>query len=497
MEIIEERGYGYGGYGEDREALRLYIEELVRRPFDLSRDYKLRGHLIRIGEEEHVLAVTLHHVASDGWSMSILVEEFVALYEAGVGGRAAQLKVLPVQYSDYAIWQRRYLEGAVMEEKLDYWKEKLRGLEVLDMPTDYSRPRVQSMRGDVKGFSIGRELSEGMRRMSREEGVTVFMTLLSGLKVLLYRYSGQEDISVGSPIAGRQHQEVEGLIGFFVNTLVLRSDLGGNPSFRELLHRVRETTLDGYDHQEVPFEKVVEAVVRERDMSRSPLFQVMFVLQNNAGYQVGAGSLPGLEIEWEGGEVKTTKFDLTFSIQETEGGMEGWIEYCTDLYSGETVSRMAEHYRLLLGSIVADGEERIGELNMLGEKERHQLMEEFQGKEVEYPKDKTVVDLFREQVERTPDNVAVVFEEEEMSYRELNERANRLAHYLKDRYRIGPDDLVCLCVDRSEHMLTGILGVLKAGGAYVPMDPGYPEERIQFVVRDTGAKVVLTAGNEA
>ncbi|WP_262892891.1 non-ribosomal peptide synthetase [Puia dinghuensis] len=473
-------------------GLQEHIGEVVSRPFDLSADYKLRAELIGLGAEEHVLVVTLHHIASDGWSAAILVREFRELYAAYVVGREPVLAELPVQYADYALWQRWYLEGEVLERQLAYWKQQLSGWQVLELPTDHVRPAVQSVRGGVVGFRVERALSEALQELSRREGVTLFMTLLAVFKVLLYRYSGQGDIVVGVPVANRTRQEVERLIGFFVNTLVLRSQLGGDPGFTELLQRVKQTTLEAYEHQEVPFERVVEAVVRERDLSRSPLFGVLFVLQNMERGTVEELTVVGLEVTGEPMSQTTSKYDLTLTLAEGEGGLVGDVEYCRDLSEPETIERLIGHYLELLRSVVAQPEQRISALGMISASERRQLVEGFNATQADYPLDRTVVDLVEEQAERSPEAIAVVYGQERVSYGELEERSNQLAHYLR-RLGVREEVLVPVCLERSVEMIIGILGILKAGGAYVPLDPEYPTGRLGYILEETEAKVVVSS----
>ncbi|HEX8333693.1 MAG TPA: amino acid adenylation domain-containing protein, partial [Segetibacter sp.] len=485
LNIIE--GSSYVG---DTEGLQLYIERLINKPFDLSAGYMLRAHLIILQKEEYILAVTLHHIASDGWSKSVLVREVVELYSAYVEERKAQLAPLPVQYADYSIWQRNYLQGELLEKKLGYWKEKLRDTSPLELPADYRRPAVQSTRGLSAGFIIEKDLSDGLDKLSRQQGVTLFMTLLAVFKVLLHRYSGQEDICVGTPVAGRQSHELEGLIGFFVNTLALRTEVRGDVLFTGLLQQVRLTTMEAYGHQEIPFEKVVEAVVKERDTSRNPLFQVMLVLRNTP--EVPELRLGQVRLSGEGYEHTTTMFDITLYITETDKGLQCSVEYSTDLYKAETIERMISHYKQLLNSVVSTPYKKIGELPMLSKAEEHQLLVEFNDTKVQYPGDKTIVDLFEEQVKRTPEEVALIFEGEQVSYRELNERANRLGHYLRSR-GVSKEVLVPICIERGVEMIVGILGIMKAAGAYVPIDPEYPIERIRYMLQDTGASLVVSS----
>src|SRR5580700_662990 len=473
--------------GERERVAEELAKEEAQRPFDLSKGGLIRARVLRLEEEEHVLLVTMHHIVSDGWSLGVLVREFSELYEAHREGRAWQLPELKIQYADYAEWQRGWLKGEVLEEQLRYWKEQLQGLEVLEIPTDKVRPAVASHEGASVRFSLTKELTRELKELSRREGVTLFMTLLAGYQVLLHRYSGQEDIAIGTPVANRNRGEIEGLIGFFVNTLVLRTDLRGKPAFREVLKRVREVTLGAYAHQEVPFEKLVEELAPERDLSRSPLFQVMLVLQNAPVEEL---ELSGLRVEVEGVETGVAKFDVTMSLQEAEERIAGVLEYDTDLFDQGRMERMAGHFEKLLEGIVADPEGRVGELPLLTEGEREQLLKEWNETGVKYQEEKCIHEMIEEQVERTPGAVAVVYGEEQLTYEELNRRANRLAHYLR-KQGVGAEERVGICMERSLEMVVGLLGILKAGGAYVPLDPEYPDERLKFMVQDAGIRVLL------
>jgi len=479
-------------FGEDKLELQGYIEELMEAPFDLSQDFMLRAELIRLQAEEHILVVVMHHIASDGWSRGILVRELTELYGAAMEGRQADLAPLPIQYADYALWQRRYVSGGVLEGQLGYWKEKLRGVAALELPTDLERPAVRSHRGAVKEFWIDKGLLDGLQELSGREGVTLYMTLLAAFQVLLARYSGQKDIAVGSPVGGRTHEELEGLVGFFISTVVMRSEVRGDMSFIELMQAVKETTLGAYEHQDAPFEKVVEAVVSERDLSRSPLFQALLSVQNMS--ESPALRLGDLELRpLVGVEQTTAQFDLSFLLEVRASGMFMMVEYCTDLFRLGTVKRIAGHYKELLRSIVADSGESVGRLGMLTEGEERQVLEEFNNTYVDYPRDKTVVDLFELQAAKSPEVVAVVFEGRELSYGELDRRSNQLGHYLRG-LGVREDSLVPICVERSVEMIIGILGILKAGGAYVPIDPGHPGDRIRYMLDDIGASRVVTHG---
>jgi len=472
----------------DNEVQRLATQE-AQQPFDLTIGPLLRVKLLRLDEAEHVLLLTMHHIVSDAWSLGVLMRELGVLYEAFSTGNPASVPELPIQYADFAYWQREWLSGEVLESQLAYWKQQLGGeLPALELPTDRPRPPVQTYRGARQSFELSKDLTDALKALSRREGVTLFMTLLAAFKTLLYRYTGQEDVVVGSPIANRNRAEIEGLIGFFVNTLVLRSDLGGTPSFRELLGRVREVALGAYAHQDMPFERLVEQLQPERDMSYNPLFQMMFVLQNAPVPDWGFSGLALSPLEVDS---KTAKFDLALSLTETEQILIGAFEYNTDLFDGATIARMVGHWRILLEAVVADPDKRIYELPILTEAEQHQLLMEWNDTEVDYPKDKCIHQLFEEQVERTPDHVAVVFEDEQLTYRELNARANQLAHYLQ-KLGVGSEVLVGICVERSLDLGVVILGTLKAGGACVLLDPTEPEQTLTFFLEDTQLPVLLT-----
>ena len=480
------------GFGGDRKVLDDYIRAIVSLPFDLSKDYMLRAMLISLGAEDHVLLLIMHHIASDGWSMSVMVKEIAELYESGISKREADLAPLPVQYADYSIWQRNYLQGEILDKKIGYWKQKLEGVASLQLPTDYQRPSVWSKRGSSKRFSIDKMLTGQLRSLSQQQGATLYMTLLAAFKILLHRYSGQQDICVGSPIANRMQQEIEGLIGFFVNTLALRSEVKSGSTFTELLQQVKSTMIEAYEHQEVPFEKVVEVVVKERELGRNPLFQVVLALQNTP--QAETLRLGDIELRQEEFRSDTAKFDITVLISETSSGLECTLEYATDLYSGSTIDRMIGHYQELLSSIVSGSHQRISDLRMLTKKEEQQLLYEFNDTKTDYPRDKTIADLFEEQASRTPQSVAVVFEETELTYAELNEKANQVAHYLRSR-GVKAETLVPICIERGLEMIIGIIGILKAGGAYVPIDPDYPHERIKYVLEDTAGTMIVSSSS--
>lgn len=477
----------------DRAArLQQIIADEARRPFDLSAGPLFRAVLVRLGQEEHVLVLVMHHIITDGWSLGVFTRELESLYSAFCEGRPSPLADLPVQYADYAAWQRERLQGKILDTQVKYWRQKLgEELPVLQLPTDRPRSAVQTHHGARHGFDLPGGLSERMEDLSRQQGVTLYMLLLAAFKVLLYRYTGQSDFGVGSPIANRTLPELEGLIGFFVNTLVLRADMSGDPGFIELLSRVRETTLGAFDHQELPFEKLVEIVNPAREMSYSPLFQVMFVLQNMPGAGV---QLPGLRLSSVAIDSGASMFDLTLFMWKRDQRLSGSVEYNTDLFDAERIERMVGHFQTLLEGIVADPARRLSELPVLPEAERQQLLVEWNDTVVEYPWDKCIPELFEKQVERTPDAIAVTDNNEKTTYQELNERANQLAHYLKE-LGVGPQVVVGLCIKRSVELVIGIMGILKAGGIYLPLDPSYPEQRLSYMLEDSRAQILLTAKN--
>jgi len=473
---------------ERETELQCLLKEQVRRPFNLSADLMLRANLVRLGEEEHLLLLVMHHIASDGWSRGVLFRELTALYQAFSTGESSPLPALSIQYADYALWQRQWLQGAILQKQLSYWKEKLTGVPALDLPTDRARGAVQKYRGAQLSRVLPKPLVDGLKQLSRRERVTLFITMLAAWQTLLHRYTGQQDIPIGSPIAGRNDVETEELIGFFVNTLVLRTDLSGDPTFRQLIARGRTVVLEAFEHQDLPFEKLVEELHPDRNLNHSPLFQVMFAFQN---LPVQALALSGLTLSPVEVDSETTKFDLALLIEDPADKLKAVLEYNTDLFDGDTIERMLGHYQILLEGIVENSERKISELPLLTEAEKHQLLVEWNDTKREYPQDKCIHELFEEQVARTPDSIAVVFEGGQLTYGELNAKANQLAHYLR-KQGVGPEVLVGICVERSPQMVFGLLAILKAGGAYVPLDPEYPKERLVFQLEDTKARVLLT-----
>ncbi|MFN2513804.1 MAG: amino acid adenylation domain-containing protein [Pyrinomonadaceae bacterium] len=472
----------------EAESRRLSTEE-ARLPFDLERGPLIRASLLRLQALEHVLLLNMHHIISDGWSTGVFVRELTALYEAFSKGQPSPLPELTIQYADFAVWQRDWLSGEVLEQQLSYWKGQLTGAPaVLDLPTDRLRPAVQSYRGAHQSMILSRELTDSLKELSQREGATLFMTLLAAFQTLLMRYTSQEDIVIGSPIAGRTRAETENLIGFFINTLVLRTDLTGDPTFRELLGRVRELTFAAYDHQDVPFEKLVEELQPERSLSRNPLFQVMFTLLNAPGKNL---ELPGLTLRPLPADSGTTQFDIALAMFDGEEGLRGAFGYSTDLFDASTMTRMVSHFHTLLEGIVANPDQHLSALPILTEAERQQLLVEWNDTQADYPKGQCIHDLFEIQAKHTPDAVAVVFEGEQLTYGELNRRANLLGNHLQ-KLGVGPEVRVGIMMERSLEMLVGLLGVLKAGGAYVPLDPAYPEERLSFMMNDAEVPVLLT-----
>jgi amino acid adenylation domain-containing protein len=478
---------GLAAEERDGEVRRMVLAH-GRRPFQLAAAPLLRASLLRLDADEHVLLLAMHHIVSDAWSMGILIREMAASYEAFSRGQESPLGELPIQYADYAVWQRGWLQGDVLEGQLSYWRKQLADAPgMLELPTDRPRPAASSYRGAALRFALSAELSERLRELARREGVTLHMLLLAAWQTLLMRYTGQEDVVVGSPVAGRTRAETEPLIGFFVNTLVLRTDLSGDPTFKELLSRVREVCLGAYAHQEVPFEKVVEDLAPERSLSSNPLFQVMFAMQNAPKEELKLGGLRLEQIETESG---TSAFDLMLAAQETDGVLCGALQYSTDLFDAATAERMLRHFRTLLEGAAADSRRRLSLLPLLEERERRQVVYDWNDTRAEYPR-ACAHQLFERQAAETPDATALVCGDERLTYAELNARANRLARRLH-RLGVGPESRVGVLMGRSAWMIAGLLGVLKAGAAYVPLDPEYPRERLRFMLEDAGVGVLLT-----
>ncbi|MFN7945817.1 MAG: amino acid adenylation domain-containing protein [Blastocatellia bacterium] len=472
---------------ERTATLQRLKNEEARRPFDLTRGPLLRASLLKLAEDEHVLLFTMHHICSDGWSQGILVRELAALYPAFASDSSACLPALPIQYADYARWQRDWLQGAELERQLAYWKAKLGdGNDVLELPTDYPRPAVQTSRGAVYTASLPAELTRQIKNLSRNENATLFMTLLGAFQTLLHRYSGQEAISIGTPIASRTRSEIEGLIGCFINTLVLRTDLSGNPNFTELLGRVRETALGAYAHQHVPFERLVDELQPERNLSRTPLFQVMFILQNTPQ---GSIELPELKLTALPVETGAAPFDLTMVMAEAGDELALTIEYNADLFEGTTIARMCGHFRTLLAAIAENPRQRLSELPLLTSDEWQQLRR-WNDTTTDFPAT-SLPALIAAQAAAQPDAIAIQSGPHALTYRELNERASQLAAHLR-RMGVERESLVGVCLERSPELIIALLAVFKAGGAYLPLDPHYPADRLAFMLADSQAGIVIT-----
>jgi amino acid adenylation domain-containing protein len=468
-------------------ALERVAADESRLPFDLTRGPLIRALLVVLGEQEHALLLTLHHIVSDGWSMGVLCREMPALYEALASGDAVSLPPLPIQYADFAVWQREHLAGAALDEQLSYWREQLSNLSsVLELPADRPRPEISSFRGARVPFAFTKELTDQLNALSRREGVTLFMLLLSAFDTLLYRYSGQTDIAVGGAIANRNRAETEPLIGFFVNMLVMRTDLSGNPTFLELLQRVKQMTLAAYHNQDVPFEQIIEMLQPQRSLNRSPLYQVEFSLQNTPFGELEAR---GLLFKPLGVQAVSAETDLNMMMNETKDGLVGDVIYATDLFDVATIERMIDHYRNLLEEVVKAPEQRLLELPLTSGSETQALLARWG--ETEMNANKLVHQLFEEQAARTPEAVAVAFDDRTFTYAELNQRANQLARYLK-RHNAQPETLVAVHLEPSFELIVSLLAILKAGAAFVPLDPSYPLETLAFMLEDANASILLT-----
>ena len=475
---------------DSREAeVRRLTRWEARRPFDLARGPLLRVLLLQLGEQEHAALLTMHHIVSDGWSMGVMVRELTELYRAFRHGLPSPLPELPVQYADYVYWQRAWLEGEILAGQVAYWTRQLAGIPpLLELPLDRPRPLVRSLRGARSALRFPAGLAEALEALGRREGSTMFMTLLTAFNAWLYRHTGQPDLVVGTPIANRNQAEIEDLIGFFVNTLVLRTDVAGDPSFRELLGRVREVALGASAHQDLQFERLVEVLQPERNLSHTPLFQVMFVYQNAPLAPVATGDLRLIPLDPHSG---TSKFDLTLEVFASGQQVGGVVEYSTDLFDDVTVARWIESLLFLVSGAAADPGRRLSELPLLGDVERHQVLHEWNDTRAAYPTGLLLHGLFEAQAERTPEAVAVVFEESSLTYRELDRRSSRLARELRE-LGCGPESVVAVLMERSLELMVALLGVLKSGAAYLPLDPEYPAERLAWMLGDAAARIVLT-----
>ena len=469
------------------------VEEITNQEagtgFDLSNGPLIRVRLLRVETEEHVLILVMHHIISDGWSIGVLWRELGSLYESYSRGEESKLEELQVQYADFAQWQRQWLESGELERQMAYWRERMAGAPpVLEMPTDYARPAVQSYRGRSESLAVSAEVVQKLKRLGAEEGVTLFMMLLGAMDVLLWRYSGQEDIVIGTPIANRRRSEIDGLIGCFANTLVMRVEVDGKESFRELMRRVKEVGLGAYANQDMPFEKLVEELQPERDFSHSPIFQAIFMFRNEPKGELKMGNLTLQNAE---ATYDTTKYEITFGVTEDDGALRGVIAYFTDLYKRSTIKRMARHFERLIQAIAEDPDRAICQLDFLRSEEKQQILQEWNDTSTDYPGDILIHELFEQQAGLTPDALAVVCQSESLTYRELNQRANQLAHYLIEA-GAGPEVTVGICLQRNIEMIVSLLAVLKAGAAYLPLDPAYPRQRLGFMVDNAGMKVLVT-----
>ncbi len=473
----------------DKNKIEKYAKESADYIFDLSTGPLINVSLLRLSEHENILLINMHHIVSDGWSVGVMNRELATLYTAYSKGEKSSLPELPIQYVDFAGWQRQWLQGKILNQQISYWKEQLDGAPaLLELPSDRPRPARQSYQGRCYTFIFPATLLQKIQALSQSEHATLYMTLLSAFNILLARYSGQSDICVGSPIANRQRPELEGLIGFFVNTLIIRTQIKGGESFKDVVQRVKSTTLAAYKHQDIPFEHLVEALKPERSLSHSPLFQVMFVLQNAGSDSL---ELPGITVSDIDCEADTARFDILMSLRETDGGLEGVLEYNTDLFDLTTIKRFVDHYKILLEGIVKDPEEDIFSLSLLTQSEYQQQLIQWNNTNATYPHRQSIVELFEIQAAETPNAVAVIYYKQTLSYSELNGLSNQLANYLVLQ-NVGMNVRVGLCVERSINMLIGLLGILKAGGAYVPLDSNYPKERLAYMLEHAEVDLLLT-----
>lgn len=474
---------------EQMDKVRQIITEDNLKPYDLSKGPLLRIMLIRLNDDENVLCLNMHHIVSDGWTLQVLMKEVSAIYTSLASGQTAAVPEPVIQYGDYTIWQREWVKGETLNKQLDYWTGKLKGCQsVLELPADHQRPPVQGYKGARQYFEISSGLSTELHELAQKKGATIFMILLSALKIILQRYSGQSEIIVGTPIAGRNRTELEGLIGYFVNTLALRTELSGNPSFDELLERVKETTRGAYDHQDIPFENIVEALQPERDLSRNPLYQICFSYQNEAMPELHMQGLKLTSLEVESG---TARFDIELQLWKADEVIRGFFEYSSDLFEKSTIDRFTEHFLTLLENIPKYHQNPISDIPVMTEQEKQRILYSWNDTYVEYPGDLCVHQLFEQQVLKTPDNVAVIFGDRRLTYEELNVRANQLSHYLI-KMGAGPETFIGICVERSEDMLVAQLGILKAGSTYIPIDPAYPSERIFYMIQDARMPFIVT-----
>ncbi|WP_046746002.1 non-ribosomal peptide synthetase [Kordia zhangzhouensis] len=466
------------------------IHQFIETPFNLSKDYMFRACIYNLSKTEHVLVLVFHHIASDGWSEKILTQEFMSIYNALIKGKRPNLSKLSLHYSDIAFWQRNIVEKQYLDKQLTYWKSNLSGVQPLELPLDYPRTSKRHTTGaTISNFPIATEVYNRIHMICKEEGVTLFMFLATVFKLLLSKYSGQKDICIGTPIANRTQSELEEMIGFFVNTLALRTDLSGNPTFKELLNRVKITTLNGYDHQLAPFEKVVDTVEATRDIRTNPLFQVMFVVQNTP--DASEFDLHGVKVSLLESKNTTAKFDLSLNVVENSNGISLGIEYSTALFKEDTIHNMLRHYYELLKKCTANIHQSISAIQILTKEEKNKLLYEFNATTEVFPKNKTLVDLFRTQAFKTPKAVAIMYEGNSLTYEELELASNRFANYLVANHKIEVEDFIGLKVKRNDFWIVYILGILKSGGVYIPIDPAYPKARIDYIENDSNCKLII------
>ena len=481
-------------------AIQDRIDREARKPFNLSKGPVIRTHLLQLpnvesdslkgrAAEQYLLLVTMHHIAADGFSLKVITDEISFAYEAQISDAPSKLQPLTIQYADFAHWQKELFDSGLLSKQLDYWMDHLQGVPVLDLPLDHPRPPEQSFSGSNYYFSIPKDQVQALKQLSRSQGVTLYMSLLTSFNVLLHQYTQSEDICIGTPIANRTTPELEKLIGFFVNTLALRTDLSGNPSFADLMQRVRKVTQGAFANQEMPFERVVEHLGVPRDMSYSPVFQVMFVLQNSTIDE--EFNLAGVNVESLHTAPGTSKFDITLELSEESGVLHGDLEYSTDLFEEETIVRMVEHFKQVITSAIADPAQSIGNLNILTDQDKLKLLQEYNATDADLPLSDCIHSLFESKVLENPAQVALVCGDERWSYAELNERSNRLAHYLLE-LGVAPEALVGVCMERQADMVVALLAILKAGGAYVPIDPNYPADRVAYMLEDASAPLVIS-----
>ncbi|MGW1666903.1 non-ribosomal peptide synthetase, partial [Streptomyces microflavus] len=473
-----------------REILRAE----AARPFDLAAGRLLRADVIRLADQDQYLLITMHHIVSDGWSEGVIARELQEGYGAAVAGAESDPSAPTLQYADFSVWQRQWLTGSVLDEQLDYWRDKLARIEPLELPTDHRRPAEPTRHGDTVAFTIPTAVAERVRKTSAEHDASLFMTLLAVFQLLLSKHTGQDDIAVGTPIAGRNRAEIENMIGFFVNTLVMRTDLTGDPTFTELLGRVQDTALGAYDHQDLPFERLVDELAPDRDLTRNPLFQTMLVLRNIP--DTDTWQLPDLAVEPISVEGQQAKFDLQLTVAETHAGLSAALEYRTDLFERATMERMVGHFQTLLAAVTDNPDTRLSELDMLTDAERRQILVDWNETAGGYPDTATIHRLIEERTEVCPDAVALTHGSRSLTYRQVNERANRLAHDLCGR-GVGVGSLVAVCLDRGADLICALLGIMKAGAAFVPLDPDYPVDRLAYMVGDTATPLVITQSAHA